>query len=111
MYFVGDAESKDKPYDDYRRRVADQGEDFGGLDYEETILLGREAKKYEASRLRKQHLTVFTAWEEVYDSGRYYAFVRMENGKFWYQELVEKGPARIYTNEADLAGGTVRRSQ
>jgi len=44
MYFVGDAESKDKPYDDYRRRVADQGEDFGGLDYQETILLGREAK-------------------------------------------------------------------
>lgn len=111
MYFVDAAESKDKPYDDYRRRVADQGKDFGGLDYQETIRLGREAKKYAASRLRKQNLTVFTAWEEVYDSGRYYAFVRMENGKFWHQELVEKGLARIHTKGADLPGGTDRRSR
>ena len=63
MYFVDTAESKDKPYDDYRERVADQGKDFGGLDYQQTIKLGREAKKLAESMLKKEKFTVFTKWD------------------------------------------------
>jgi len=106
MYFVDTAESKDKPYDDYRRRVADQGKDFGGLNYQETIALGQKAKEYAYSRLKDARLTIYTNWEEVYQSGRYYAFVEIEGDEWWHETLVKKGLARIHTKGADLPTGS-----
>ena len=106
MYYVDTAESKDKPYDDYRRRVADQGKDFGGLNYQETIALGKEAKDYAYSRLKDAELTIYTSWEEVYESGRYYAFVKLGNEEWWHETLVKKGLARIHTKGEELPDGT-----
>jgi endonuclease YncB( thermonuclease family) len=106
MYFVDAAESKDKPYDDYRRRVADQGKDFGGLSYQETIALGRKAKEFADSRLKDARLTIYTSWEEVYDSGRYYAFAEFGDNEWWHETLVKKGLARIHTKGEELPDGT-----
>ncbi|MFT6864030.1 MAG: endonuclease YncB(thermonuclease family), partial [Akkermansiaceae bacterium] len=106
LYYVDAAESKDKPYEDYRRRVADQGKDFGGLNYEKTIALGKEAKTYAEARLKSAELTIYTGWEEVYDSGRYYAFVKVGADEWWHETLVEKGLARIHTKGEELPDGT-----
>ncbi len=106
MYYVDTAESKDKPYDDYRRRVADQGKDFGGLDYKKTIALGQKAKDFAYKSLKSGKLTVYTSWEEVYDSGRYYAFVQTSDGNWWHETLVKKGLARIHTKGEELPDGT-----
>ena len=110
MYFVDTAESKDKPYDDYRERVADQGKDFGGLDYQQTIKLGREAKKLAESMLKKEKFTVFTKWERVHGGDRYYCFLQMEDGKWWDEILIGHGLARIHTKGADTPGGSEWRA-
>lgn len=110
MYFVDTAESKDKPYDDYRKRVADQGKDFGGLDYQQTIKLGREAKELAVSMLKNEKFTVFTKWEAVYGGDRYYCFLQMEDGEWWDEILIGHGLARIHTQGAATPGGSSRKA-
>lgn len=110
-YFVDTAESKDKPYADHRKRVTDQGRYFGDLGYKEALKLGREAKKYAERSLSGKKLTVYTIWEEVYTSGRYYAFVEVPGMGLWHEDLVKKGLARIHTKGADLPNGTRWKAQ
>ncbi len=105
MYFVDTAESRDKPYADHRERVEKQGDYFGNLDYKTALKLGKKAKEFAMKSLKGKKFTVYTKWEEVYTSGRYYAFVKL-NGTWWHETLVKKGLARIHTKGSDLPNGT-----
>jgi endonuclease YncB( thermonuclease family) len=111
MYFVDAAESRDKPYADHRARVTKQGNYFGGLDYKTTLKLGQKAKEFAGSRLQGKNLTVYTAWEEVYDSGRYYSYVDVEGQGFWHETLIKEGLARIYTKGEETPDGTSRKKR
>jgi endonuclease YncB( thermonuclease family) len=85
-------------YEDQRRRVAEQGRDFGGLSPEQTVEIGKAAKLYTARLLEGRDFTVYTKWESVYNSERVYAFVELPGGdEFLSEELVEKGLGRIHT--------------
>lgn len=111
VYFVDAPESRDKPYADHRKRVTDQGRYFGKLGYEEALALGRKAKTEAASKLKEARLNVYTSWEEVYDSGRYYAFVELPGEGWWHEYLVKNGLARIHTKGEDLPEGRSWRKQ
>ena len=99
LYFVDTPEKylSDR-YEDQRRRVADQGRDFGGLSPEQTVEVGKAAKLYTTKLLEGKTFTVYTKWESVYDSERVYAFVDLPGGEDTLIEtLVEKGLGRIHT--------------
>ncbi|MGI9241431.1 MAG: thermonuclease family protein [Verrucomicrobiales bacterium] len=101
LYYV------DCPEKDGRRfseRLAEQGAYFGGLAVDEVVELGLEAEAFVEGLLRARKFTVATRWEKVYDSGRYYAFVRVD-GKPLSELLVERGFARIHTRGVDLPEG------
>lgn len=105
IYFVDAPESRDKPYADHRKRVKEQGRYFGGLDYEESLVLGKRAKDEVVSRLKGKTFKVYTTWEEVYDSGRYYAFVELADEGWWHEYLVRNGLGRIHTKGEGLPTG------
>lgn len=111
MYFVDTAESKDKPYADHRKRVGQQGDYFGNLDYKTTLKLGKRAKEFAQSKLKGKSLTVYTAWEEVYNSGRFYAYVEVEDEGFWHETLITEGLARIHTKGEETPNGTSRKKR
>lgn len=100
LYYVDTAEKyySDR-YENQRERVRDQGKDFGGLSVDQVIQLGNEAKDFSLELLKGKSFTVHTMWEEVYDSGRYYAFVEVPgtNGKYLNEILVASGLVRIHT--------------
>ncbi len=87
--------------DDYRNqrdRVAEQGREMGGLSLDQTVAIGQKAKKFVEELLDGKSFTVYTYWEEVFSSDRYYGFVRLPGlKKFLGDELVAQGLARIHT--------------
>ena len=91
-------------------RIADQGAYFGGLSEEQTIATGVEAREFALSLLTRGPVTVETKWEEVYDSERYYAFVRVGD-KDLAEALVSRGLARIHTKGTARRDGTPERTQ
>ena len=96
------------------KRLDYQGRDLGGLTREETLEIGREAKKWVRKKLSGGTFTVSTKWQEVFDSGRYYGFVTVEDAgteRFLHELLVEQGLVRIYTEGAGLPDGTSRIEQ
>jgi competence protein ComEA len=117
LYFVDAPESAVKDYRDgnsNRKRIGYQGKDLGGMSQGATVAVGQEAKKKTKVVLREGGFTVFTKWQEVFDSGRYFGFVQIgePGGERWLHELlVEEGLARIYTEGAALPDGTSVRKQ
>jgi len=111
LYFVDTAESRDKPYADHRERVMKQGQYFGGLSYEKTLSLGKKAKERAVEKLSRSNLTVYTVWEEVYDSGRYHAFVEVGRLGWWHEYLVNEGLARIHTKGSSMPSGLSERKR
>ncbi|MDB4508289.1 thermonuclease family protein [Akkermansiaceae bacterium] len=109
MYFVDTAVSKDKSHSDHRKRVGQQGSYFRSLDYKTSLKLDKKAKEFAQSKLKGKSLTIYTAWEEVYDSGRFYAYVEVEGEGFWRETLVKEGLARFYTKGEETPDGTSRR--
>lgn len=118
LYFVDAPESAVKRYSDgntNEKRLAYQGKYFAGLSQKQTVGVGQGAK----SRVKKLlteagTFTVFTRGEEVYQSGRIYALLRVKQGQGerWLHEfLVEEGLARIYTMGSDLPDGTSKAAQ
>jgi len=91
-------------------RLADQGAYFGGLNEEQTIAIGVQAKDFALDLLAKGPVTVETRWEEVYDSGRVYAFVRVGNQDL-AEALISRGLARIHTKGVTRMDGTPERTQ
>lgn len=94
-------------------RIRQQGRYFGGLSVEETIGLGLKAKEMTQRLLSSKPFTVQTRWQPVYDSGRFYAFVFVEEGgrtEELSEKLVRAGLARIHTGGASLPDGRSEKS-
>lgn len=98
LYFV-DAPEKylSEDWENQRRRVAEQGRELGGLSPEQAVEVGKAAKMFVERELSGKEFTVYTYWEEVYDSGRHYGFVELADGSYLGTKLVEGGLARIHT--------------
>jgi len=98
LYFVDAPETylSDR-YESQRRRVAEQAREMGGISVEEAVAVGKRARAHALDRLRDGAFTVYTYWERVYDSDRYYGFVELPGGDWLGTELVELGLARIHT--------------
>ncbi len=111
LYFVDTPESAAKTYGhgaNNFKRLAEQGEYFGGLTQKQTVKIGAEAKHFVKSLLSKQKFQVTTRWEPVFNSARRYAFVTVQwQGKprYLHEILVSKGYARIHTLGRPLPGG------
>lgn len=110
LYFVDCPETSDR----YPDRLRYQSEYFGGLDEQEVMAVGREARRFSLALLEDQPFEVLTRWEAVMDSERFHAFVRFPGkspGQQWLSEqLVAAGLARIYTLPVDLPDGTSKEA-
>lgn len=91
-------------------RIAEQGAYFGGLTEEATIAIGVQAKEFALDLLKKGPVAIETRWSAVYDSGRYYAYVKA-GGQDLAEALVSRGLARIHTIGVDRMDGTPNRDQ
>lgn len=98
LYFVDSPEKylSDR-YEDQRRRVAEQAREMGGITTEEAVVIGQQAKEFAKQQLSGNPFTVYTNWEEVYESDRVYGFVELADGSDLGMRLVEQGLARIHT--------------
>jgi len=114
LYYVDTPESRDKPYDDHRRRVEDQGRDMGGINYKQAIKVGQKAKKFTHSLLSKYSFSVYTKEELVFGGPRQYAFVSVEhdgNAEWLHEILVKEGLARIHTKGVTTPNGKTFQKQ
>jgi len=101
LYYVDAPETSARSY---KQRVAEQAKYFGSLSEAEAVEVGLEAKDYVEDLLKRNEFEIFTRWEEVYDSGRFFAFVRV-GGRYLSELLVERGLARIHTKGVTLPDG------
>lgn len=111
LYFVDCPESRLHQYNG--DRIRQQGRYFGGLSTDRTIAIGRDAKAFTRQLLESEPFTIYTRWQPVYDSGRYYAFVFLPDGDGGGEELSEKlvraGLCRIHTEGAALPDGRPKK--
>lgn len=91
-------------------RLSQQSTHFGRISLEAVVAAGQEAREFSLHLLSAGPITMETRWEEVYDSGRYYAFVRV-GGKGLAELLISKGLARVHTKGASQPGGPSERTQ
>lgn len=103
LHFVDAPEKRVHQYNGDRLRH--QAEYFGGLETPQILRIGQMARDYTLNALSTRPFTVATRWREVYDSGRYYAFVSFDDGGELMEELVEQGLVRIYTEGAPHPDG------
>ena len=116
LYFADCAE---KYYSDrceaQRELVKDQASDFGGLNIDETVALGQEAKEKVNTLLARRSFTIHTTWERVYGGERYHGFVELpepsgESTLYLCEWLVREGLARIHTGGAPAPDGRSERA-
>ena len=86
-------------------RLAQQGQYFGGLSEAETVAVGQQAKTLTQRLLSTQSFTIYTKWQGVYNSGRYYAFIVFADGEDLSAKLIRAGLARIHTGGTTLPDG------
>lgn len=103
LYFADCPEKKRHPFNG--DRLAQQGEYFGGLSETETVSIGQKAKVFTQRLLSTQSFTIYTKWQGVYNSGRYYAFVVFADGEDLTAKLIRTGLARIHTGGTALPDG------
>ena len=117
LYYVDTPESEYKTYrggDSNGKRIAEQGDYFGGLSQQETTAIGQEGKNFVKKLLAKNDFEVSTKWENVYGPERKYCLVqvRWEGEDIYLHELlVARGLARIHTRGTDLPQGRDYRAQ
>jgi endonuclease YncB( thermonuclease family) len=102
LYFV-DAPEK-RRFKLNEKRVQDQARYFDIL-AEQSVEIGLAARDYATDLLDRGNFKVYTRWKEVFDSGRYYAFVIFEDGQDLSEKLVTQGLARIHTEGAPHPDG------
>ena len=111
LYFVDAPEKRLHQFNG--RRIEEQGRYFGKLSTEQTIGIGLEARRLTEQLLKSRRFTVQTRWQRVFDSGRYFAFVFLDEAGGKTEELSEKlvraGLCRIYTAGANLPDGRRER--
>ena len=108
LYFV-DAPEK-RAHSKNTERIGYQARYFG-ITPEQSVQIGTEAKQF-TEELLEDGFNVYTKWEPVYESGRYFAFVEVDrNGKssLLSEELTEQGLSRIYTQGKELPDGRSER--
>lgn len=103
LYFVDAPEKRRHKFNGDRLRR--QAEYFGELTEEQVIQVGLQARALTTALLREKPLTIHTRWREVYDSGRYYAFVEFADGEDLIEKLVQAGLVRIHTQGAPHPDG------
>jgi endonuclease YncB( thermonuclease family) len=64
------------------------------------VEIGLAARDYATDLLNQGNFKVYTRWKEVFDSGRYYAFVIFDDGLDLSEKLTAHGLARIHTEGA-----------
>lgn len=117
LYFVDTPESKYKTYpggDDNAKRLSEQGQYFGGLNQEQTTVVGSVAKDFTLELLRNRKFTVVTKWENVFSPDRRYAFILIDwNGKqvYLHELLTAQGLVRIHTKPSNLPDNTAASRQ
>ncbi len=110
LYFVDCPEKYINPdVPKQAERVREQAEYFG-VSVEDSIAAGQEAREFVLGLLTREPFTVYTAWDEVYDSSRFQAFIEVRDpdyGKPVYlaEVLIRKGYARIHTWGEDTPDG------
>lgn len=96
-------------------RINDQGRYFADLPESEVLAAGKNARDFTARCLRNSPFTVFTRWERVFNSQRFYAHVRFTAAQGQPTDLAETlvsaGLARIHTTGADHPLGPSERQQ
>lgn len=96
-------------------RIKDQGRYFAGLPESEVLAFGKDARAFTANLLRATPFTIFTRWERVFDSHRFYAHVSLPTTQGapadLAEALVSAGLARIHTTGADHPLGPSERQQ
>jgi endonuclease YncB( thermonuclease family) len=108
LYFVDTPESQRKHYHNGEtnlKRIGYQARYFG-VSPDRAVEIGHTAKKRVLAKLGADPCTVFTKWEPVFDSGRYFAFVQLPDGQWLHEWLVREGLARIYTKGETMPDGT-----
>ena len=106
LYFVDAPESRSHEHNG--ERIDEQGKEMGGLDRDETIKVGKEAKAFTLQLLKRGNFKVMTKWEDVVRPGREYCFVIVEwEGRecYLHELLLAHGLAREHRWGADLPGG------
>ncbi len=103
LYFADCPEKRRHPFNG--DRIAEQGQYFGGLSEAETVYIGQQAKSFALSLLSAQSFTIYTKWQGVYNSGRYYAFIVFTDGEDLSAKLIRAGLARIHTSGTTLPDG------
>ncbi len=117
LYFVDTPESAFKSYgggENNHRRIDQQAADMGGINPQQAVEIGKQAKAFTLATLEKFPFTIHTAWDSPFNDMRYHAFVEVTvEGKprYLHELLVEKGLARIHTKGAPLPDGTSERKQ
>ncbi len=108
LYYVDAPETKFKSYrggEDNGKRLDHQRAYFGApagaggtVSRDQVTEVGREAKSFTMELLGRGSFTVHTNFEKVYNSNRFYAFIKPSGGGDWLRgQLVDRGLARIYT--------------
>lgn len=113
LYFVDAPETGVVSYADgttSEKRLAHQADYFGGLSQDQTIAVGKRARKWTRDLLKKVgSFTIETRNEIVFNNRRHYALVRIPMGtgeERWLHELlVEEGLVRVYTKGTNLPSG------
>lgn len=112
LYFVDTPESTLKHYRNGQSnadRIAEQAKYFGGITPEAATKAGKEAKEFTLKLLASAPFELSTNYDPVYESGRYYCHIRVNQNGTWRnldEILTEKGYVRIITKPADLPDGT-----
>ncbi|MEM9478624.1 MAG: hypothetical protein AAGA58_03070 [Verrucomicrobiota bacterium] len=113
LYFVDCPEKYRHQYNG--ERIAEQGDYFGGLSESQTISVGISAQKLTRQILENARFSVWTRWERVYRSDRFYGLVEIQHPDqspvFLHEILVRQGLGRIHTKGIDLPDGRTWRSQ
>ncbi len=108
LYFVDTPESRYKTYRGGRnngKRLDDQARYFG-LSRDQVVKVGAHASTVTAAILSRGPFTIFTHFEPVFDSERFYAFVKPAKQNQWlFQTLIDQGLARIHTKGTKTPNG------
>jgi len=107
LYFVDAPEKRLHQFNG--ERIDHQSRYFGHRSREPTMEIGRQATVLTEQLLSTRPFRIETRWQPVFDSGRFYAFVFLEDSNEELSEiLVREGLARIYTEGTDLPDGRKR---
>lgn len=86
-------------------RLEEQSSYFGGITPAEVTTAGGQAREVVADILRQRPFTIFTRWEPVADTSKYYAYILVEHQpgdtSFLCELLVVRGLAIITGDPAD----------